>query len=73
MPDIKTMTLREKIAQLIIVKQSDLMQDPDTAYDSLRDPEDAIRMVKENQYGGIWLHGTLDVNHVNADFYKENV
>ena len=73
MPDIKTMTLREKIAQLVIVKQSDLMQDPDTAYDSLRDPEDAIRMVKENQYGGIWLHGTLDVNHVNADFYKENV
>ena len=66
-PDMAKMTLREKIAQTLIVRQSDLFMHADTGYSTLRDPEEAFRFMRENQYGGIWSHGNMDVNQMCTD------
>jgi len=71
-PDIFKMTLREKIAQLLIVRMSDLIQDASTSYTKFRAPEEAAEIVKKNQFGGIWLHGAVDVNQIN-NVWNENV
>ena len=72
LPKIKNMTLREKIAQLLIVRMSDLIQDASTSYTKMRAPEEAAQLMEKYQFGGIWLHGALDVNGVN-DEWKKNV
>lgn len=69
-PDIKSMTLREKIAQLLIVRQSDLVMDSSTAYSVFRDPSEAKELCEKYQFGGIWLHGNLEINHFN-NMYTE--
>ena len=61
-PDIRNMTLREKIAQTMIVKQSDLLLRSDKAYSELREPEETVALLKNNQYGGFWTHGNLEIN-----------
>ena len=66
-PDMSKMTLREKIAQTLIVRQSDLLMYASSGYSKLRDPEDAFRFMRENQYGGIWSHGNTDVNQMCTD------
>lgn len=71
-PDIKKMTLKEKIAQLIIVRQSDLMMYADSSYTKLRDPQEAAELAEKYQYGGVWLHGNTDVNHIN-DCWNKNI
>ena len=71
-PNIKDLTLREKIAQLCIVRQSDLFMYEDSAYTKFRTVEEARELVKKNQYGGIWIHGGVDVNQINS-FWRENV
>ena len=71
-PDIKTMTLREKIAQLLIVRQSDLIMDSSTAYSKFRDPSEAKELCEKYQFGGIWLHGSLEINHFNK-LYTDNI
>ena len=71
-PGIKDLTLREKIAQLLIVRMSDLIQDASTSYTKMRAPEEAAQIMEKNQFGGIWLHGNTDVNQIN-DEWKKNV
>ena len=72
MPDIKKMTLKEKIAQLVIVRMSDLVMDASSSYTKMRDPEEAAALAEKYQYGAVWLHGNVDVNQIN-DCWKKNV
>lgn len=71
-PDINSMTLREKLGQLLIVRMSDLLQDADSSYTKMRAPEEAAQLMEQNQFGGIWLHGNTEVNQIN-DVYEKNV
>ena len=71
-PNIKDLTLREKIAQLLIVRMSDLVMDASTSYTKFRAPEEAAQIMEKNQFGGIWLHGNTDVNQIN-DIWNKNV
>ena len=64
-PDISKMTLREKAAQTLLVRQSDLLLRADKAYDELRDPSEAKEILDRNQFGGIWTHGNGDVNSMS--------
>lgn len=67
-PDITKMTLREKIAQTCLVRQSDLLMRADKAYDELRDPAEAKEIMTKNQFGGIWVHGNTDVNSMSKKY-----
>ncbi|MBO5929722.1 MAG: glycoside hydrolase family 3 protein [Clostridia bacterium] len=67
-PDMSTMTLREKVAQTLLVRMSDLLLKADTAYDELRDPSEAKKILDENQFGGIWAHGNIDVNGMSKRY-----
>ena len=71
-PDIKKMTLKEKIAQLLIVRQCDLMMYADSSYTKFRDPKEASELAEKYQYGAVWLHGNVDVNQIN-DIWRKNV
>lgn len=71
-PDIKKMTLKEKIAQLLIVRQCDLMMYADSSYTKFRDPQEAAALAEKYQYGAVWLHGNVDVNQIN-DVWRKNV
>ncbi len=71
--DIKSMTLREKLGQLLIVRQSDLMMKAKTGYTQMREPEEAAEIMEKNQFGGVWLHGQVDVNQMNEEFNRENI
>ena len=71
-PDIKKMTLREKLAQLLIVRMSDLLMDADSSYTKMRAPHEAAEIMEKNQFGGIWFHGNVDVNQIN-DVWNKNV
>ena len=68
-PCIEKMTLREKIAQTCLVRQSDLLMYPDTNYAAVRPKEDAVNFMKKYQFGGIWTHGNVDVNQMGTDAY----
>ncbi len=70
-PELTDLTLREKVAQLMIVRLSDILMEPETNYTSIRDMDEAQRLMEEGQYGGIWLNGNVDINGVN-DFYNKN-
>lgn len=72
MPNIETMSLREKLGQLLIVRMSDLLMDADSSYTKMRTPEEAAQLMEQAQFGGIWLHGAVDVNQIN-EVYKEKV
>ncbi|MBR3933803.1 MAG: glycoside hydrolase family 3 protein [Clostridia bacterium] len=72
MPDIKKMTLKEKIAQLVIVRMCDLMMYADSSYTKFRDPKEAATLAEKYQYGAVWLHGNTDVNQIN-DCWRKNV
>ena len=67
-PDINKMTLREKIAQIMLVRQCDLLLRADKAYDELRDTSEAKEIMDKNQFGGIWAHGNLDVNQMSVKY-----
>jgi len=69
-PTLETMTLREKIAQTCLVRQSDLLMYPETNYGTLRPQEDAVSFMEKYQFGGIWTHGNVDVNQMGTDAYK---
>ena len=71
-PDIKKMTLKEKIAQLLIVRQCDLMMYADSSYTKFRDPKEAAELAEKYQYGAVWLHGNVDVNQIN-DVWRKNI
>ncbi len=70
-PNIKDLTLKEKIAQLIIVRMSDLLMYADSSYTKLRDPKEAAELCEKYQYGAVWLHGQLDVNQINEDWHEK--
>lgn len=70
-PDINKMTLREKLGQLLVVRMSDLLMDADSSYTKMRAPEEAAELMEKNQFGGIWLHGNVDVNQINDIYNKE--
>ena len=70
-PQLKDLTLREKVAQMMIVRLSDILMEPETNYTSIRPAEEAQRLMEEGQYGGVWLNGNEDINGVN-DFYTQN-
>lgn len=72
MPNIKTMTLREKLGQLLLVRMCDLLMDADSSYTKMRASGEAAQLMEQNQFGGIWLHGARDVNHIN-EVYNEKV
>lgn len=63
-PKLEEMTLREKIAQTLLVRQCDLLLRADKDYMEARDPEEAFEIIERVQFGGIWAHGNLDVNHI---------
>ncbi|MBR2432170.1 MAG: glycoside hydrolase family 3 protein [Clostridia bacterium] len=69
-PIIENMTLREKIAQSCLVRESDLLMHADTNYASVRPKEDAALLMEKYQFGGIWTHGNVDVNQMGTDAYK---
>ena len=64
------MTLREKIGQTCLVRQSDLLMYSETSYSKLRPIEEAIEIMEKSQFGGIWIHGNEDVNQMNPEAYK---
>lgn len=70
-PALKDLTLREKVAQMMIVRFSDILMEPETNYTSIRSMEEAQRLMEEGQFGGVWLNGNIDINGVN-DFYNKN-
>ncbi|MBE6934739.1 MAG: glycoside hydrolase family 3 protein [Ruminococcaceae bacterium] len=70
-PTLNELTLREKIAQMMIVRLSDIIMEPETNYTSIRNEEEGLRIMRESQFGGIWLNGNIDINGVN-DFYNKN-
>ena len=47
------MTLKEKIAQLIIVRMSDLIMDASSSYTKMRAPEEAAALAEKYQYGQV--------------------
>lgn len=63
-PQLKDMTLREKIAQTLLVRQCDLLLRADKDYMERRDSEEAFEIIEREQFGGIWAHGNLDVNQI---------
>ena len=65
-PDIKAMTLREKIAQTLLVRQSDLMLRADRDYKEARGAQEAAEIMKKQQFGGLWVHGNVDVNGIDG-------
>ncbi len=67
-PNINKMTLREKVAQTLVVRQSDLMLRADKAYDELRDPSEAKEILDRNQFGGIWIHGNHEINYMSPRY-----
>ncbi len=67
-PDMSKMTLREKVGQTLLVRMSDLLLKADTGYDELRDPSEAKKLLDENQFGGIWAHGNIDVNAMSRRY-----
>ena len=69
-PIIEKMTLREKIGQTCLVRQSDLLMYADTNYSELRPYEEAVAIMKKAQFGGIWTHGNVDVNQMNPQAYE---
>ena len=69
-PVLEKMTLREKIAQTCLVRQSDLLMYPDDNYSTVRPAEDAVSFMEKYQFGGIWTHGNVDVNQMGTDAYK---
>lgn len=72
-PDVNKMTLREKIGQVLLVRQSDLLMRADKNYSELRDPREAKELLAEYQFGGIWAHGNQDVNGMSDkynDYFK---
>lgn len=71
-PDINSMTIREKLGQLLVVRMSDLLMDADSSYTKWRAPEEAAEIMEKNQFGGIWLHGNVDVNQIN-DVWNQKV
>ena len=72
-PEIKSLSLREKLAQLCLVRQCDLLMHAETSYSTMRDPKEAKELMEKYQFGGIWLHGAQDVNTMNPEFWRENV
>lgn len=73
MPDIKSLTLREKLAQLCLVRACDLLMHADSSYTTMREPQEAKELMEKYQFGGIWLHGAQDVNTMNPEIWKANV
>lgn len=67
-PDLNKMTLREKVAQTLLVRQSDLMMKAECDYGELRDPKEAKEILDKNQFGGIWAHGNEDVNGMSQKY-----
>ena len=60
-PDIKAMTLREKIAQTLLVRQSDLMLRADRDYKEARGAQEAAEIMKKQQFGGLaaWIQAFI--------------
>ena len=58
------MTLREKIGQTLLVRQSDLLLRADKDYKEARGEEEAAMLMEQCQFGGIWTHGNMDVNGI---------
>jgi len=69
-PTIEYMTLREKIAQTCLVRQSDLLMYAEKSYGEVRPVEDAVELMRQYQFGGVWAHGNDDVNQMGTDAYK---
>ncbi len=70
-PSIEKMTLREKIAQTCVVRQSDLQMHADSAYTKMRKPSEAAELMEKYQFGGVWSHGNEDVNQMGSDLHKQ--
>jgi len=69
-PRLEEMTLRDKIAQTLLVRQSYLMLRADLDYKVARGPEEAAQLVAQNQFGGLWPHGHQDVNGIKDSLNK---
>ena len=49
-PSIENMTLREKIAQTCLVRQSDLLMYADTGYREIRPAQDSVSLMEKYQF-----------------------
>lgn len=67
---MEQMTVREKIAQTLLIRQSDLLLRADKDYKEARRPEEAAQIMKECQFGGVWAHGNVDVNQMEGGLDK---
>ena len=65
-PELKDLTLREKIAQTLLVRQCDLLLHAENDYMTAREPHEAAEIMEKNQFGGIWTHGNIDVNAIKG-------
>ena len=52
-PCIESLSLREKLAQLCIVRQSDLLMHASSSYSTMRDPKEAAELMEKYQFGGV--------------------
>ncbi len=67
-PDITKMSLRQKVAQTLLVRQSDLLMRAEKDYAELRAPKEAKEILETNCFGGIWTHGNTDVNGMSPKY-----
>ena len=64
-PNIKDLTLREKIGQILMVQQDALLRKTEADARIPRDREEVIELMKKYQYGSIWGSGNIDMRNAN--------
>ena len=60
-----TISLREKIAQMLLIRQYDLLQKTEIDEKIPRIKEETRRILKDGQYGSMWVMGNQKIDNVN--------
>lgn len=60
-----TISLREKIAQMLLIRQYDLLQKTEIDEKIPRSKEETRRILKDGQYGSMWVMGNQKIDNVN--------
>ena len=64
-PNIKDLTLREKIGQILMVQQDALLRKTEADARTPREHAEVIELMKKYQYGSIWGSGNIDMRNAN--------
>lgn len=64
-PNVKDLSLREKIGQILMLHQYTLLHKCETEANALREKEEVHEIMKKYQYGSIWGSGNIDARNAN--------